>query len=402
MRVPLAPLDITADRRGDRVDVSFTVPVSNTDNTRPANVTHMDVYAVTGAPNVSDEQMLKVGTKVGSVAVKSIKDPNAAVDPNDELAGPTEAPEGKGLDQGAPARLSEALTPDMRTFVDVTLTGKARSKPKPVVVDPDDGWPHPLFGAPVAPPQRVYAVIGYNNKEKKGPFSKRVLVSMVPPPPAPVAPVVTFTEKEIAVKWAPGSSASRVQAPASGGVLPARLVGMLAPTLSYNLYEVPPKGAVAPPVPAGAAPPETKLTKTSVTEPAYTDTRMAWGTERCYLVRAVETANGQPVESEATAPVCVKLIDTFPPAAPRGLTAVASEGAISLIWQANTEADLAGYVVYRGATEATLQPVMTGPTVDTTYRDGLAAGLHYVYAVVAVDKAGNRSPTSNRVEETAR
>ncbi len=45
---------------------------------------------------------------------------------------------------------------------------------------------------------------------------------------------------------------------------------------------------------------------------------------------------------------------------------------------------------------------MPKPIEDTTFRDGVRPGVHYVYAVRAVDKAGNVSPFSNRVEETAR
>jgi fibronectin type 3 domain-containing protein len=85
---------------------------------------------------------------------------------------------------------------------------------------------------------------------------------------------------------------------------------------------------------------------------------------------------------------------------------VASEGAISLIWDASTEADLAGYIVLRGqAPGATMSPLMTEPIKETTYRDTtVKPGVRYVYAVVAVDTASpqNVSAQSNRVEETAR
>ena len=85
---------------------------------------------------------------------------------------------------------------------------------------------------------------------------------------------------------------------------------------------------------------------------------------------------------------------------------MASEGAISLIWDSNTEADLAGYIVLRGrAGGATLQPLTQQPITETTFRDTtVRAGTRYVYAVVAVDKAtpANVSAQSNRVEETAR
>jgi hypothetical protein len=51
---------------------------------------------------------------------------------------------------------------------------------------------------------------------------------------------------------------------------------------------------------------------------------MAWGMTRCYAVRTVEIIDALSVESEATEPACVTLVDTFPPAAPKGLNTVAS------------------------------------------------------------------------------
>jgi hypothetical protein len=95
-------------------------------------------------------------------------------------------------------------------------------------------------------------------------------------------------------------------------------------------------------------------------------------------------------------------VDTFPPAAPKSLQTVASVGAITLIWEPNTERDLAGYVVLRGASESDLQPIMQTPITATTFKDGVASGTRHVYAVRAVDKAGNASAPSNRAEDTAR
>ena len=99
-------------------------------------------------------------------------------------------------------------------------------------------------------------------------------------------------------------------------------------------------------------------------------------------------------------------VDTFPPAAPTELEAVASEGAISLSWEASPEPDVAGYLVLRGeAPVRTLQPLIKAPITETTYRDvGVQRGVRYVYSVVAVDKAAapTGAPQSNHVEETAR
>jgi hypothetical protein len=112
------------------------------------------------------------------------------------------------------------------------------------------------------------------------------------------------------------------------------------------------------------------------------------------------------IESAPSERVCATAADTFAPAAPKGLQAVASTGAINLIWDANTEADLAGYVVLRGeAPGDKLQALTPAPIRDTTFRDATAQpGIRYVYAIVAVDRATppNMSPQSNRAEETAR
>ena len=79
---------------------------------------------------------------------------------------------------------------------------------------------------------------------------------------------------------------------------------------------------------------------------------------------------------------------------------------INLIWDANVETDLAGYIVLRGeAPGDTLQPITKEPVTVTSYRDeSVRPGTRYVYAVVAVDRAvpRNNSPQSNRAEETAR
>ena len=112
------------------------------------------------------------------------------------------------------------------------------------------------------------------------------------------------------------------------------------------------------------------------------------------------------IESDPSDPICVTPRDTFPPAAPKSLQAVGSAGVINLIWEANKEPDLAGYLVLRGeAPGDTLQPLTPEPIKDNRYQDrSIKPGVTYVYAIVAVDRATppNRSALSNRVQETAR
>ena len=95
--------------------------------------------------------------------------------------------------------------------------------------------------------------------------------------------------------------------------------------------------------------------------------------------------------------------DTFPPAAPTGLTAVASEGTINLIWTPNQEADLAGYRVLRAAgPSADLVAVSPTPIAESTFSDTVQPGVRYTYAIQAVDYSRQRERRVGPVEETAR
>jgi hypothetical protein len=160
--------------------------------------------------------------------------------------------------------------------------------------------------------------------------------------------------------------------------------------MAYNVYEV-----------AGSS--ETQLTRAPTSEPQYSDARMTWGATRCYAVRSVDTVDRLTVESEASPPACVTLADTFPPAAPKGLQAVATEGIINLIWDANSETDLDGYILLRGvASGGELAPITAAPIRETAFPDRVPSGMRYIYALKAVDKAGNASELSERIEEAAR
>jgi hypothetical protein len=386
VKLPAAPADLAAERRGNTVDLSFTVPSANTDGTRPANVSQADVYAITApvtVPPLLDADLLKYGTKVGSVQVKAPRDPNLTADADDP-ADEVDAPEGPGLDQGTLARVAETLTDDMQSVVELP---RKKSDPKAPTVADDTG--RPLLGPPPTVPVRTYAAFGTSTRGKKGPLSRRVVVPLVLPPPPPSEATITYNETAVSVTWSPAGAA----APATdvGDVLPSRVTGFTRPAITYNVYDAT--------VPDGAI----KLTKTPLTEPKYSDSRIVWGEKRCYVVVAAQTVAGATIESEAPPPACDTLVDTFPPAAPSGINAIASEGAINLIWEPNAEKDLAGYIVLRGVEPAeTLEPVTPAPIAEPSYKDTVQPGVAYVYAVRAVDKAGNTSTSSARVVETAR
>jgi hypothetical protein len=130
---------------------------------------------------------------------------------------------------------------------------------------------------------------------------------------------------------------------------------------------------------------------------------MTWGAKRCYGIRTVATLESLALESEISDAACVTLVDTFPPAPPKAPQAVATEGVISLIWDANTEADLEGYFLLRAVAPGDeMIPVMTAPIKETSFQDPVPPGMRYVYAIQAVDRAGNLSQMSPRTEETSR
>src|SRR5215211_6171073 len=91
--------------------------------------------------------------------------------------------------------------------------------------------------------------------------------------------------------------------------------------------------------------------------------------------------------------------DTTPPAQPQGLLALPGDGSVSLSWTPNSDADLAGYNVYRSTTSPvpTTGTPMNGSALLTSpsYVDvGVSNGTTYHYVVVAVDNAGNPSVAS--------
>jgi hypothetical protein len=132
----------------------------------------------------------------------------------------------------------------------------------------------------------------------------------------------------------------------------------------------------------------------------YLDAQVEWGHSYVYSVRSVAQYADDSVESPDSAPVQVTPLDTFPPAPPRDLVAVAraANGAgpatIELSWAISTEADLAGYTVYRTeAGQARPQRLNQELLLTPTFRDiSVAVGAQYTYTVTAVDRAGNESP----------
>jgi hypothetical protein len=371
VRTPAPPV-IHADRRGSTIEVALAVPNANIDGSRPANLTRIDIYAINGpATALTDQEIVEQGTKVASLPVKSPRSPNDTVE-SSESAENVEPTVGEGLEQGASSAVEETITASLLEPPTITIVRRRRS---PVRADA------PLLGPGAQTQVRTYVGVGVDRNGHMGRFSTRVSVplQLPPSPPAPIA--ITYDEKKIVITWKP------IETGGSENVLPSRSFGPLQPLVAYNLYD---------------AATSQRLNERPIAEYGYEDTRMTWGTKRCYLVRSVEMVAKLPIESDATGPTCEMLVDTFPPASPKGLNAVSTEGAINLIWEPNGEPDLAGYYVLRAAGDEPLQRITPEPVTEPSFFDNVKPGVRFTYAVQAVDKAGNISMRSPSVEETAR
>jgi hypothetical protein len=447
-RMPAQVANPAALRVGDDVYVSFTVPVANVDGQEPSDIKALEVYAVTSTSPPETEEQRKVATLIATLPVRPIL-PELPAAPDGTPLPPL--PVIPGVDRGAVAVVKETLTPEAR--VPVELPVKKGALKVPVVVEETEPPPRPLVAPPPTElPRRHYFVTGISQRGRRAVPSNTVSLPLEPASSAPGVPEVTYTESEMTIAW-PAPADART----STFVVPPPLPPALPPTNASPAKASPAKaspanaspanaspanvspGNVTPPAPPPLAPLTAKslgfnsqattyvVYETPVTPPSDDPFALAlpvpltpqplafatlsikgvvFGTERCFFVRPVDTVFGVVVQGPASATTCVTPTDTFPPVAPKSLAAIASAGVITLIWEPNTEADLAGYLVLRGeAPGDKLQALTPAPITSTNYRDtAVKPGVRYVYAVVAVDKAepSNVSPQSNRAEETAR
>lgn len=131
------------------------------------------------------------------------------------------------------------------------------------------------------------------------------------------------------------------------------------------------------------------------TKPTFDDATAGYGSAWEYSVQSVRQAGSGVLEGEKSEPVTFTPKDRFAPEQPTGLSAVAGATTIELSWNGVTDADLAGYRVYRGGVK-----IADGLTAAVYSDKDVTAGSRYVYQVSAVDQAGNESERSAPQEIT--
>ena len=383
---PEAPQAVTARRLGDTVYVQLTVPAKNVGGSGPFSVDHLEVYAATlaaGSVTPPNRDLLKPAYVVAKIPVRRPVDPDAEVVEGSE--------EQKRPAPGDVITYVETITPALLAPQQVTKPSLEPATPPAAAPAAPPAAPPATAPPPAAPTgptvlTRIYTVQGVAANGARGPAAARVSVPLLAAPPPPRPGDTSFDQSSVTINWSLPPVASDE-----------------APGVSYNVYLA---GAAATPAGAVAAAAPVPLNAKPLEVTTYTHAGSAAGQEQCFVVRSAATVGTALIEGDPSAPICVTPADTFPPAAPTGLAAVSGPGAINLIWDANADADLAGYLVLRGeAPGDTLQPLTPQPIRETRYVDrAVQPGVTYVYAVVALDRAAapNRSALSNKVQETAR
>lgn len=235
-------------------------------------------------------------------------------------------------------------------------------------------------------PSRLrYAVRYVNEAGQRAAFSNFLLIepaARIAEPPSAVR--IELSETAITVLW---------EAPKQNidGSTPVNLLG-------YNVYRV---------TASQSELAQTPVNQALITTTKYLDQNFKFGEKYTYLVRAVSLGTlAKPVESLNSNTADETPLDRYAPSAPIGISAGPAPGRISIFFSANSEPDIAGYLIYR-STDPNLPKnrwILLTPAISTrtTFTDeNVDPGKTYYYYVVAVDAAGNKSDPSETVSETA-
>jgi predicted small lipoprotein YifL len=416
--IPAAMSEPTGRRTGQSVELRFGLPTTNANGPGTVDLDHVEIYAVTIGPGSvapPNRELLTKAHVVGTIAVKPppVEGEDTSADkrpaPGDRVTfveeltdakikptpGLAPAAGARGSGSGKPEAGAPATDPTAKPVAGAPPTeppaGAAASpgakpepgattEPKTAVAEAQNPKPEAQTAKPDAPtapptaaltvPTRIYVIRGISRGGRPGFPSPRISVPMISPAVAPTNVAARMpSQGVIHLDWTPPV------AEAGGG------------PFSFNVYH------------AGNT--NTPMNSSPLSEISFDITAVEYGKEQCFVVRTVQVQTTTTIESELSAPACLTPIDNFPPAAPKGLRAVAEDGAVNLVWELNTESDLAGYLVLRGdASGGTLQPITPQPIKDASYRDGtVKPGIRYVYAVVAVDTATPRNTSAQSAPE---
>lgn len=326
------------------------------------------LLAACGSVGEPQPPLLKIPEAVPELSVEQVEDEIVV-----RWAWPTETTEGTPLKNLALFRVhGKQLTqgegaPSQEQFAAGNQLLASFSEDAFAALDPDTPveWRRPAAGW--AGQRWVLAVWAEGRNGKSAGFSERMALRVVDPLVRPGPVEAKSAPEGVRVSW-----------PAAPGVS------------EYRLERANGEGEFRPRGTAAAA--------------EFVDDAVAWDEPYRYRVRAFATSDGARARSALSEIATVTPTDTFPPATPEDLRAIAGPGGVALSWQPGVEADLAGYVVYRAARDGRArvrlhEELLSAPaTVDETAQ----AGQSYVYSVTAVDTRENESEASAAAAITVR
>ena len=331
---PLPPIERVAQRVeisgkqfGNKVFISWTMPVRNASDNNVLNIDRADLYRIiekVDAPlTLSEEEFANNSTLISTIPITDADFAKKTLSYTDELKF-----------SGQPIRLRYAVR-----FVN--LAGQKAAFSNVLIIEP-----------------------AANTAE------------------APKSLTSETTESSIILKW------NEPQKNVDGST-PANILG-------YNVYRFSdkPENAKA-------------LNQSPINDTKFSDKSFEFDKKYSYFVRTVSLGKeGAPVESLESNTISILPKDTFAPSAPTAITIAAAPNVLSIFFAVNLEKDIAGYRVYR-STNANLPKadwsLLTAELLQTnTFQDKLVeSGKTYFYYLVAVDKAGNVSESSEIVSEIA-
>jgi hypothetical protein len=353
LELPKPPTDLRASRKGNRVTLSWSEPTHTT-----------------------DRQSVRY---LGPTLICRSLDPEIATCANPAAALPAPSPSAAPKKSRRAAQKSGAPPAAPQTYIDTLPASTQQQDPSAEV---------------------TYAVEVLNRNARGGGLSNRVHVSAVVTLPPPSDLSAELTGDGVVLTWTSAGESGNLptNSPASSPAVQHR----------YRIYrrdESSGKDAIAGEVPVPS----------SERGPVhFMDSSFEWEKTYLYRITAVtiikcpDSNSEVQVEGDDTPPVRVIAHDVFPPSVPAGLQAAYSgEGQkpfIDLIWAPVTNADLAGYNVYRseanGAAGEKTVKLNAELVKSPSYRDfAVASGKTYTYSVSAVDVRGNESQRSEPTSE---
>jgi hypothetical protein len=351
IRIPQYVKDLAVSRVGNLVDLIWTNPTASIDGRPLGRITEVDVWVI-----------------------------------EEPVAGTGQPAKPARADFEKKARLLQKVPEDRL----VSLVRNDTAKPEMVLsIEPDP--------SDLAKKSMYFSLRVRDEKKRLSEFSEPAGLTASPTLPPPLDLKARLFADRIELSWKPAEMPAEkpqekpMEKPAEK---PAKKPAEkpAGPAIGgYNIYR---SEAGGPPVRQNSAP---------LKETTYKDQAFSFGKTYQYFVR-MGSASAAAVESQNSKSVTVDAVDTFPPAAPKGLSVISGQGFIALSWEPASESDLAGYRVWRRTAEGTSWDLVKElPPAESSYTDtSVENNKRYVYSITAFDRAGNESPKSEEAAGVGR